>query len=130
MRGTQRAGVSLVAEIVERHRLAAVAGRAAHTGGYAMKRMVAGSEDHATVEQRRDALHATLHRGIPQLEPATVRFVPVAIEIEKQIDLPAPRGLRRVRQEIAVDVEKSALQHALHTTPIELRVGDEPLDAG
>src|SRR5581483_6903486 len=104
----QRHRPALVAVVVERQRLAGVSGRTRDALRYAVERDRAGPENDRAVEDGRDAADAALHARVPQLEPAAIGLLPVAVEEQDQVELAAPGTALGVRERIGVDVQVAA----------------------
>src|SRR5206468_6215882 len=119
----ERAGLPLVAEVVERDRFARVPLRARYPGRHAVEGRGAGAENHAAIENRLDPPHATGDPGVPELEPPPVRLLPLLVEEEKEIHLAAPGPALGVGEEVGVHVQEAARQRLLQPAPVEFRVG-------
>src|SRR5690606_10303280 len=115
--------------IVERDRPPRATIRVAYRLGVAMHALLGGREDRAAIGQRHDGLRAPLHVRGPKFELTTVLWLPVAIEIDQQVDASFEIE-RRVVVEVRVDRQMPALGDLMKASPNEVGVGHESLDAG
>jgi len=76
--------------------------------GEAVVRILVRIENNTAVEDRTDALGAFLHVTCPQFEFTAVFGLPSLVEINQEIDPPAPVALMRVHGEVGVDVQVAA----------------------
>ena len=73
---------------------------------------------------------AALHVGGPELEVAAPLRVPVPVEVEQQVDPPAPVLVDVVGGEVGVHVEVAAGEAAVQAAAVEAQVGDQVVEAG
>src|SRR5262245_4271601 len=65
------------------------------------------AENHASIEDRQDPFPALLHAVVPQLEVTSVFFLPVLVEIQKEIQSSIQLQLR-FPVEVGMDLEESS----------------------
>src|SRR5688572_30985212 len=118
-----------VAVVIEGDRLAAHALGTGERRRVAMKRMVGGAEHDGAVEDRQDPLLTAHHLAIPQLEMAAVFLLPIAVQIDQQIE-PAVEAQFGMPIEIGVHLEKAAGQDLVWPGASVVGVRNEAVDPG
>src|SRR2546421_2493813 len=115
--------------VVQREGLAAHSVRAGQRLRVSVVREIRGVEDDAPVEHGKDPLLAGLHIPTPELEVSAVLLLPIAIQVEQEVD-PSIEIQAPVVIEIGVDLEEPPARDLVQPTPGEVRVSDEARDAG
>ena len=91
-----------------------------------MKRIRLGIENHASIEHRQNAAHFVLHGLVPNLQAATITFIPILVEIYQDIHPPVQMQLR-MNPEIGMDSQFPTGRNFMKAATIEIWIGQKTL---
>src|SRR5574338_721641 len=120
---------SLARVVVQRQRAPGAPLRAAQRYRMPVIRLRRRAEDHATVEDRQNALRASLHLAVPELEVTSVLLAPIRVQVQQQVEATV-QTQPPVPVEVGVDLEKAVALDLMQTAADEVRVGNHAVDAG
>lgn len=115
--------------VVERDGHARLAPGMVHRLWVAVKGGRAGVETHHPVEARYEARNLAAHVVLPDLEGPAPLLAPVLVEIDQDVQ-PALKVELRMVVEIGMDIEMPAIGDHMDAAAGEVRVRDQPVDAG